>query len=139
MFRVTPPEKIYYFCQKCGKIATAPPNAKVTCRTCRLRMKPITFSLLEIKELAQRVGGNIDIIPPLILIRKPIDTITTIPSIILFPVTAKGVPAGLLYPSYWVTDVYEGDLESFKEFVREKIGLVKAKAPAPAPAGGEAI
>ena len=141
-FRVKPPEKLYYYCPKCGKIAVAPPNARLTCKADRTRMKPVTFSLLEIKELGQRIGGNIDIIPPLVMIRKPVDTITTIPAVILYPVIAKGIPAGLLYPSYWVTEVYEGDLEVFKEFVKEKIGLapkVKASTPTPPPAGGGAV
>lgn len=125
MFRVSPPETIYYYCPKCGKTAKAPPNVRITCKSDRVVMKPITLSLIEIKELAEKIGANIDIFPPLMLLRKPIDTITTLPTVILYPVVAKGIPAGLMYPSYWVTEVYKDEFDKFKEFIAEKTGLKK--------------
>lgn len=122
MFRVSAPETIYYYCPRCGKIAQAPPNVRITCKTDRLMMKPITLSLTEIKKLAEKVSANLDIIPPLILLRKPVDTITTVPIVLLYPVTIRGVPTGIIYPSYWVTEVYKDEADKFKEFIAEKIG-----------------
>ena len=121
------PRKAYYVCPKCGRIVIAPIKTRVKCKKDKTYFVMIRLDPFHLKIIADRIGGDLDIIPPYFFIRKEVDGMSV--------AVVAGFRLPIMMEEYGVYYVHPTVLDTFKKFVTEKYVEKKlvpeAKPPSP--------